>query len=316
MMRAISLLLLVPFLTVQAWALSGGPYDGFNGRSMAAFSGTYGVVMNGIENPADTGIMTMTIPTSGMLQSRVLIFRKGLMYLGSSMGTMDQRDGSITLMSQMSHFASRTVTDGIQKQSGVFVDSMLTGKMGMNLVLNYFSGMLEVGGEASYYEYDPMLSKVTIQVSNGNRTQNAGQNYSTDISTNGNLSGTFTGTIEKPDIGISTPELEGTAFQNRNQNDGTNKLSLDSTTTTLTETIYNPDVVRQHPIEPGSEGDRLVTFRLDGVRQDTSVAALSPFTPPSEETFFQIEVALPAGGGAGTGAGGAGGNGGAAVRTN
>jgi hypothetical protein len=400
MTRVFSLLLLVPFLTVQAWALQGGPFDGFNGRSMGAFAGTYGVVMNGTQDLSDTGIMTMSIPASGMLQSRVLIFSKGLMYLGNSMGTMDQRTGSITMMSQMSHFASRVVTDGIQKQSGVFVDSMLTGKMGMKLILNYFSGMLEVSGDAMYYAYDPMLSNVALTVttetgtnnkvqnqnvnstvtsntnnqntntSTGNGTtstadtqnastllqSNAGQNSSTDNSTNvsQNTTITTTGSVANEDGSVTTSTDNSTVSKTSGTNDGTNSNSLNSntqdsnrnqtvsqtstkttassddtlkadtstqgaslvagtvqtTTQTKTSTTYDPNAVRQQAVKPT---DVPMTFRLDGVRQDTTVAELSPFTPPSEATFFQIEVAAPAGA-TGGGAGGGGGN--TAVRTN
>jgi hypothetical protein len=82
-----------------------------------------------------------------------------------------------------------------------------------------------------------------------------------------------------------------------------------TTVQTKTTTEYDPGSVRQPTVKPA---DISMTFNLDGVRQDTALAQLTPFTPPSEATFFQIEVAAPTGGG---GNGGGGGGGAAPVRT-
>jgi hypothetical protein len=192
MKRVLSLLLLIPFLTVQAWALRGGPYDSLNGRSMAALAGTYGIVLDGNVlpegpdakpvNPETTGVMTMAIPTSGMATGRILIFSQGLMYLGNAQGTVDQRSGKIALVSQVSHYVARTVSNGITKQSGVAIDAILSGKMNLSLSLDYFSGLIEVAGSATYYKFDPLMTQVILDTTTSTATndtvssQNKNQN--------------------------------------------------------------------------------------------------------------------------------------------
>jgi hypothetical protein len=68
-----------------------------------------------------------------------------------------------------------------------------------------------------------------------------------------------------------------------------------SSTNTVTTTNYRPDLVRQAPIALS-----FMSLTATGVREDSTVSALAPFTPPSEATSFQIEIAAPATGG-GTG---------------
>jgi hypothetical protein len=168
--------------------------------------------------------MTMTVPSSGMAQSRVLIFSKGLMYLGSSMGAFDQRSGALTMMSQMSHFATRVVSDGIQKQSGVFVDSMLTGKMGMNLSLNFFTGMIEVRGDASYFRYDPMLTNVALTVT----TQTGANNLVAN--SNSNLVSTSNSNAQSATVNTTGTNSNATTTTSAGQG------SSESTTNTATHT--------------------------------------------------------------------------------
>jgi len=48
MTRVLSLLMLIPLLSTQAWAIRGGPYDSVLSRSLTAIAGTYGVAMRGM----------------------------------------------------------------------------------------------------------------------------------------------------------------------------------------------------------------------------------------------------------------------------
>ncbi len=48
MTRVLSLLMLIPLLSTQVWAIRGGPYDSVLSRSLTAIAGTYGVAMRGM----------------------------------------------------------------------------------------------------------------------------------------------------------------------------------------------------------------------------------------------------------------------------
>jgi hypothetical protein len=363
MKRVLSLLLLIPFLTVQAWALRGGPYDGLNGRSQSALAGTYGVVLSGNVlfneaeksaapvNPETTGIMAMSVPGAGMASGRILIFAQGLMYLGNAQGVVDQRSNKITLVSQVSHYVAHLVTDGITRQSGVAVDAILSGKMDLQLSLDYFSGLIEVGGTATYFKYDPLLAQVVLdtntstavnsaasnqnknedqvatQNANANQTATALQGAATDTSETKSLSqsvaSSTTNTVTNPD-GSTTTNSDSTATNANNlsgASTNTNSVSSDSrnsdlsqgstvtagtavtvgttqnSTNTVTTAKYRPDLIRQSPV-----ASSFMALTAIGVRQDTTVEVLAPFTPPTEATSFQIEVAAPTTGGATGGA--------------
>ena len=223
MKRVLSLLLLVPFLTVQAWALRGGPYDGLNGRSLSALAGMYGVVLTGnVElneagrpkdptkpeedpvNPETTGVMVMSIPGSGMASGRILIFAQGLMYLGNAQGIVDQRSGKIALVSQVSHYVSRVATNGLTTQSGIAVDAILSGKMDLALSLDYISGLIEVAGGAKYFRYDPLLARVVLDTNTSSAVNNAVSNQNKNENQVSSLN--------------STAGQGATASQNKNQN--------------------------------------------------------------------------------------------------
>jgi hypothetical protein len=345
MKRVLSLLLLVPFLSVQAWALSGGPFDSIYGRSMAALSGTYGVVLSGnvlaedskdpnklaSVNPETTGVMTMVIPTSGMATGRVLMFAQGLMYLGNAQGTVDQRSGKITLMSQVSHYVARTVSDGITKQSGFTIDSVLSGKMNLSLSLDFFSGLIEVGGDAAYYRFDPMMTQVIRETTTANTAQNAAQNQTAVESANATQAST-TNTNENKSVNQSTNSATNSTTVNADGSTttnadttgttsnsltasatGSNATSSDTRTSDLTKgstvnagtvttkETFRPDLVRETP-----KAFTFMSLTASGVRQDVAVNIPPPFAPPAEATSFQIDLPAPTSGGAG-GTGGAGG---------
>jgi hypothetical protein len=358
MKRVLSLLLLIPFLTVQAWALRGGPYDGLNGRSLSALAGMYGVVLTGNVllnekdeavnpvNPETTGVMAMSIPGSGMASGRILIFAQGLMYLGNAQGIVDQRSSKITLVSQVSHYVARMATNGITRQSGIAVDAILSGQMNLALNLDYFTGLIEVAGGAKYFRYDPLLAEVKLDtntstavnnaVSNQNKNVNqidsesanatqtavASQGTSTNTSEGKTLDqtavSTTTNTVVGPD-GSTTSNTDSTSSTSNNlsgSTTNTNALSTDTrnsdlskgttvtagtamtsgttqnATNTVTTTKYDIAAVRQRPI-----ASAFMSLAVIGVRQDVTAVPIAPFTPPTEATSFQIEVAAPTTGG-------------------
>ena len=366
MKRVLSLLLLIPFLTVQAWALRGGPFEGLNGRSQSALAGMYGVVLTGDVlldeegkavdekdkkvkpvNPETTGIMAMSVPGAGMASGRILIFAQGLMYLGNAQGVVDSRSNKLTLVSQVSHYVAHTVTDGITRQSGVAVDAILSGKMDLSLSLDYVSGLIEVGGTAAYFRYDPLLAKVTrnskIATANNNAVSNQNKNENQVASKNANanqtasaLQGSATDTSENkvmnqsvlsttsntvgnPDGSTTTNSDSTNTNSNNLSGSSTNSSSVSSdvrnsdnsqgstvtagtvvtvgTTQNSTNTIgtdeYDYTNIRQSPV-----ANSFMALTAIGVRQDTTVEVLSPFSPPTEATSFQIEVAAPTTGGA------------------
>ncbi len=231
----LSLLLIIPFLTVQAWALSGGAYDRFYARSMSSLSGTYGLVLSGDVlqneanpsadpiNPETTGVMTMVIPASGMATGRLLVFAQGLMYLGNAQGTVEPLSGKITLLSQVTHYVARTVSDGITKQSGVTIDAVLSGKMNLGLKLDFLSGLIEIGGDATYYKFNPLLTKLVLDTS----TQNATDNLSSNQNKNENQTATESaGAVQSANAtqGSSSSTTESKAI-----NQSTNSTTTGST---------------------------------------------------------------------------------------
>jgi hypothetical protein len=262
MKRVLSLLLLVPFLTVQAWALRGGPYDGLNGRSLSALAGMYGVVLTGnVElneaglpkdptkpeedpvNPETTGVMVMSIPGSGMASGRILIFAQGLMYLGNAQGIVDQRSGKIALVSQVSHYVSRVATNGLTTQSGIAVDAILSGKMDLALSLDYISGLIEVAGGAKYFRYDPLLAKVVLDtntssaVNNAVSNQNKNENQVSSLNSTAGQGATATQNKNQNQVASENANASqsATAAQNKNQNQVASENANASQTATATQ---------------------------------------------------------------------------------
>jgi hypothetical protein len=343
MKRALSLLLLVPFLTTQAWALLGGPFDGINGRSQAALAGTYGVILSGNVlndsdpkkeeqpvNPETTGIMALSVPNAGMATGRVLVFAQGLMYLGNAQGLVDRRNGKVSLVSQVSHYVARAVSDGITTRTGVTIDAILSGKMNLSMSLDYMSGLIELDGSASYYRSKTLQTELALvnqtiadtenkaqvasENANASKTASALQSESADTTDtkglNQSANSTTTNVVTNPDgSATSTTDTTGTTANNvSGTSTNSNSLSSDSrdsninknstlasgsvTTTTTTKTKYDVALVEAKPIKLA-----FMDLRATGVRQDTTVEPIAPFTPPSQATGFQIEVAAPTTGG-------------------
>jgi hypothetical protein len=363
MKRVLSLLLLVPFLTTQAWAILGGPFDGLNGRSQAALAGTYGVILSGNvlkaekkmdgtqdpsgDNPETTGIMAMSVPGAGMASGRILIFAQGLMYLGNAQGMVDRRNNSVSLVSQVSHYVSRVVSDGITTRTGVTIDAVLSGKMNLSMRLDYMSGLIELDGSASYYRSKTLMTELTLETNNStagnnaessqnkNQTQVASENANasqtasalqseasdtTDTKAlNQSANSTTTNTVTNPDGSTtSTTDTTGTTANNvSGTSTNSNSLSSDSrdsnlnknssltvgtvstaetaqtSVTTITTTKYKPELVEAQAIKLA-----FMDLTATGVRQDTTVEPIAPFTPPSQATGFLVDMVAPQNGGA------------------
>ncbi|MCX8510779.1 MAG: hypothetical protein ORN83_03385, partial [Chthoniobacteraceae bacterium] len=205
MNRVLSLLLLVPFLITQVLTVApafarGGPFDDLLSKSASALAGTYGVALTGVGDttndyqwqkstkdpnnvtdvpnkgevptnashlPASnvTGVMAMSLPATGMATGRVLLFKEGLMYVGTAQGVLDSRSGKIRLLSQLTHYFLRIGTDGVQGATNLeTIDSMYTGQINLNLAIDYFSGLIEATGDARFSEYNPFMSSTTTSV--------------------------------------------------------------------------------------------------------------------------------------------------------
>jgi hypothetical protein len=311
MSRVLSLLLLIPFLTVQAWARRGGPYEYFIARS--AYAGTYGVYLQGNSSVAGNdfmsaandatvvGVMTMSVPSSGFVSGRVLLFNAGMMYLGNAQGVLTAGNvqtpepAKLRLIQQMAHYTARTTYNGVQKQGDVVVDLILNGTLDLKLSLNYFTGLVEVSGDGKLYKFETMLSAVkTDQQTNTDLTTT--QN-STGVTSTNTSSTTETTTDASGAITTSTDTVTTTGPSSQTSSTGSNTR----TTQTL---LYDPLSVRQPPAAAGSQFINLTT--VTGYREDTAVAVVPPFAPPSEQTHFNIEIPVANTGGGGTG--GTGGN--------
>ena len=325
MKRVLSLLLLIPFLTVQAWALRGGPYDSMISR--AAYAGTYGVAIEGIattptepkiagstqDNPdydallvnanqqPVVGVMTLSVPASGSPAGRVIVFNAGMMYLGNAQGTLNAGNVTVpakakmTLLQQLSHYTVRTTSNGVQKQGDAVVDLILSGPLTMEAQPNYFTGIIELNGTGKLYKYSPMMSQVQINT----------QTSTDQTSTIGQL---VTQTTSSTSTQTSTNDA-GETVTNTTSTQTTSPSTTSNTTNTGTtqKLTYDPSTVRQPAVSGGSVFMELAAV---GFREDTNSTAPAPFTPPTDQTLFQIEVPVAnttGGGGGGTTGGATGG---------
>ena len=315
MKRVLSLLLLIPFLTVQAWALRGGPYDSMISR--AAYSGTYGVVFSGtsykvpdasnLEDPKDsffekvdgqsvTGVMTMSVPGAGATSGRVLVFNAGMMYLGNAQGVLNAGDtskpgaGKLTMFLQMSHYSARNAF-GPDPESGaitangvVGVDLVVNGKLDLTLSTNYQTGLIAVSGTGDLYKYVPLLTSITTD---SKLTTTTDTNLTLDGVDRTSNSTTSQTTTDASGATVTTTDSSSVTGPSLNNTTG-------STTTGSTRILnYQPDTVRQKPVKDADKFMELTHF--EGYRENTTATVLPPFTPPSAQTFFQIDIPAPSG---------------------
>lgn len=123
-----------------------------------------------------TAVLYLTIPNSGIVNGKIMLFHKGLMYIGTSTGMVERRRMSILMLSELTHSivlsgteyrettANTNPTGTPQSSQSYFqgvglygtpravMDSMLAGQIDLNLSLNQFTGLISVDGWANYVE--------------------------------------------------------------------------------------------------------------------------------------------------------------------
>lgn len=183
--RILSLQLVFTLAASPAWAISGGPYDQY--MSLAAMTGTYGVSLSGT-NPdhlSSTGVMLLSVPSKGLAQASTLVFDQGLIFAGSATGAVNisGEKGTIKMVSQLTHYSVRTTTDGGSATTVAFPDSMLNGFMNLKIAPDYQSGLVSVGGAASYWEVRIRLRSTESVTESVTETDNGNGSRTTTTTT-------------------------------------------------------------------------------------------------------------------------------------
>ncbi|MEI6715075.1 MAG: hypothetical protein WCO60_15050 [Verrucomicrobiota bacterium] len=210
--RILSLQLVFTLAASQAWAISGGPYDGQ--LRLASMSGTYGVSLNGANDDhlSTTGVMLLSVPTRGLAVAKTLIFDQGLMYAGTSTGAVKLSDGggSATMITQLTHYVVRTVSDGTSGSTQTYADRSMSGVLKLAMAPDYFTGITKVTGSGQFWEKSIRLTSsesvtTTITDTDGVSTKTE----TTTIGANGK-DATDSGTVDATIITDPT-KLDGTA---------------------------------------------------------------------------------------------------------
>jgi hypothetical protein len=328
MKRALSLLLIIPFLTVHVWAISGGPYDRMISRS--SYSGTYGVTLTGesnvfgtfaddlgtssapkartskdpILNDADNflrntngqacvGVMTMVVPNSGSVTARMLLFNAGMMYLGNAQGVLNAGNNKQPGAAKMTL---------LQQMSHYTVRTTSTGiqNQGAAVIDLMLSGPLNLD-----LSVDTQTGLIEI-TGNGQLYKNAPMlsavkvdtsttassgNESTEQSvTRSTNSNTSNSVTDATGAIVTTNEAEATTGPSGNQTTNGSNSSV------VVSQNYDPNSVRQAPT---TALEVFMNVTAVGYREGTDVAALPPFQIPTDDTFFQIDIPLIATGATG-----------------
>jgi hypothetical protein len=305
MNRVLSLLLLVPFLITQVlpvtpiWA-RGGPYDDMMSRTQSALAGTYGVALTGsagtyswqdakTQTPDDTnssvtGVMALSLPAVGMATGRVLLFKEGLMYMGTAQGMADNRNGTMKLLSQLSHYFVRIGTDGSTQTSSAVIDSIYSGQINLTLAVDYPTGLIEASGDARFSEYNPLVQSVSTSTSTKTTNSDGTGPGNTTTTTSGNsTTSSNTAVITEADGSTTTTTTSKT----------TAVSSVDTSADTVTVSTKNYDTSTQS----GTDTKRkLLDLQMSasGVRQSPTVTNIAAFAAPSLATSFQVDSAAGA----------------------
>ena len=189
MKRVLSLLLLIPFLVTQAWAIRGGPFESSLGNSQASLAGTYGISLQGTEvaganSISTTGILVLSVPVAGLVKGALVIFDKGLMYVGTSFGNLDSKSGKMRLLAQASHYAVIAIQNTMYTP---VVDYNLSGQVNLDLSVDYLSGLIMASGNATFARSEPLAPQVTnntaTNAANKSATANNGATATTTAGT-------------------------------------------------------------------------------------------------------------------------------------
>ncbi len=256
MKRVLSLLLLIPFLVTQAWALRGGPFENGFGSSQSALSGTYGVSLQGTESAgvdsvSTTGVMALSVPTSGMTMGRILIFDKGLMYFGDTYGRVDPRSGSMKLLSQATHYTFMVTANNPY----IAVEGLLSGQLDLQLTRDNITGLIVVSGNATFARYNPLAktfdqgaSTTSTATKNTLATTTGRSGPTTQATQNVTTTETVTTTVQDPD-GTTTRTVT-TQTTSTDPVSTTTATDTANAATTGTVTRYDVGQLRQDVVVP------------------------------------------------------------------
>jgi len=282
MKRVLSLLLLIPFLVTQAWALRGGPYDSPLGGSQAVFSGTYGISLQGteaagVDSISTTGVLSLSVPLAGLVTGRILIFDKGLMYLGNTYGHMDSRSGKMRLLAQASHYAVLAAANTMYTP---VVDYNLSGQVNLSLDVDYLSGLIVATGDATFARSEPLIENLVLTntTATSNSTTTGATNDATGTSGNSTTSqGKTAGIVTK----IETVTIE------------TNPSTGETKTTTVTTT--SGDTGPDTTTTSGSTSNETKGSSTTGVRTDLNMTHRSVPVVGATTVEGSNEIKLPTG---------------------
>lgn len=166
--------------------------------------------MAGSNSISTTGILVLSVPVAGLVKGALVIFDKGLMYVGTSFGNLDSKSGKMRLLAQASHYAVIAIQNTMYTP---VVDYNLSGQVNLDLSVDYFSGLIMASGEATFARSEPLAPQVT-----NNTATNAANKTTT--ANNGATATTTAGTSATAALAAGTSSTAG--------NSSTNNLSTGS----------------------------------------------------------------------------------------
>jgi hypothetical protein len=221
----------------------------------------------------------------GIATGRVLLFNRGLMYLGTAQGLLDPRTGNLKLLSQLSHYFVRITTDGATQGNSAVVDSIYSGQIDLHLSVDYFTGLIAAEGQARFSEYNPLIGKVTQKTSADTSTSTTASNDSTTGPNDTKSVSTSNTSIKYEEDGSITTTTTSTT-----SNGGLTSSTSSSETGSKTGT----EVSNFHDTTKQGKSDFLdLKLTASGVRQSTATPNIGAFVAPTVATSFQVEA--PAG---------------------
>lgn len=311
MNQVLSILLILPLLCTQAWAVRGGPYDGLQWRGISALAGTYGVAMRGMRkdpatrqwstesvgtmsdkddplslkfsepNPgvddvvSTTAVLYLTVPTTGICSGRMLLFHKGFMYFGSATGMVERRSMKITLLSELSHYSvysGATYTQRTSLNVDVLSANVQSTALGVNAVPKTILDFMLAGQIDLDISMDYFTGLVNLD---------GFANY-VEVGSNLNTSQYFRRSVLRDLTEVT--EVNGVLTTSNNPVE--NVISSPETTRTIQGTgTPNDDVTLFNGVK----------LKATGARQSTDVTPQQAFIAPSAATAWQIGAPVTGG---------------------
>jgi hypothetical protein len=308
MKRVLSLLLLIPFLVTQAWAISGGPYDSNVARSLSAYAGTYGVIMQGSstdddewnnkpENKAEIAAGTATESSAiGFLGFSVP--RPGSRSSGTGGATGGAAGGATGGATASGSGNTLTYASMLIFDQGLMYTGVGHG------IIDIRSGKLALLSQATHYAVRVASNGITQTsaavpdaILNGVVNLGLSLNYLTGlIEAEGKAS--FTRYETLLDESTTTTSTDGTVTNAQSTGvvvtvgaDGSNTSTVTTTNTdqlgnqvTVTKQLFDPSKVRQAGVPNGKP---YLVMSASGARQDPFDEGVFAISAPSAGTNFQ-----------------------------